>query len=313
MIRSLISLAILMSIHCFGQEAAAYISSKSVEVGSIIQVQFEIKLKPGDQLQFIPPTSIFPSKRIVAQTNLKGEEFEQLEIISFHDTLIRNAANKLWRGSFQLIPWDSGMLVLQPIRYVVNQQNYETTSILVEAKLVKQNKNVPIYDIKEEFTHFDKKFSLRENLYSYGWILVLFGVLAFIFWLYKKRKKQKLPIPKSISLKQQTLQSIEKLAQKKQWEKDQKTHYTELIFILRWYLSSRYQINLLERTSSDTLLLLTALKIDPYLFQQISHLFAEADTVKFANNELSEESHDKLIEQLREIVLMSSPIESKHV
>ena len=218
-----------------------------------------------------------------------------------------------WKANFRLIPWDTGMLVLQPLPYMLNDRMGYFSSILVQSSFVSAKKGIRIYDIEESITPLNKEFVFSEFINRYGWIPLLILLFVGGILLYKKFKRTAPAEPISLTLKEQTLQSIDKLADKKQWETDQKIHYTELSFILRWYLSARYQINLLERTSFETMLLLRGLSLDEYLQTIIARVLTESDSVKFASNSLSEQEHLVLIEQLKEIIQLSSPIDTSHV
>jgi hypothetical protein len=297
----------------FAQEVSTYVSSKEVSVGEVLVVQYEINLPKGQVIRFNPPVGDFPCKRIAEQSNLAGSEFTELEIVSYSDTVLYSNGTSLWRAQFKLIPWDTGTLVLQPLPYTLNNQLDYFTSILIESSFVPTKKGIRIYDIDESITPIKKDFILSEFLLKYFWIpMIILLVILGIFW-YKRRQRQTTPAPISLTLKQQTLQSIEKIIQKKQWETNQKAHYTEFSFILRWYLSARYNINLLERTTFETILLLNALALDEYLLTQIKQIFAEVDSVKFAKTSLTPDQHDKLLEQLKEVVIISSPVETQHV
>lgn len=295
------------------QEPNTYVSSKEITVGGILEVQYEISLLKNQDIAFNPPRGYFPCNRISAKSNLKGTEFKELEILSYSDTIIDAGGSKLWRANFKLIPWDTGTLVLQPLPYSMDSQMNYFTSILVQSTFVPAKKGVRIYDINESNTPFKKELVWAELISKYWWIPLLLLLIGLSIVVYKKRTKSSLIEPESLTLKQQTLQSIEKLVAKQQWSTDQKLHYTELSFILRWYLSSRYNINLLERTTFETILLLKALKLDEYLITQISLIFKEVDAVKFANSELPASDHEKLIEWSKEVVIISSPVETAHV
>jgi hypothetical protein len=295
------------------QEPNTYVSSKEITVGGILEVQYEISLLKNQDIAFNPPRGYFPCNRISAKSNLKGTEFKELEILSYSDTIIDSGGSKLWRANFKLIPWDTGTLVLQPLPYSVDSQMNYFTSILVQSTFVPAKKGVRIYDINESNTPFKKELVWAELISKYWWIPLLLLLIGLSIVVYKKRTKSSPIEPESLTLKQQTLQSIEKLVAKQQWSTDQKLHYTELSFILRWYLSSRYNINLLERTTFETILLLKALKLDEYLITQISLIFKEVDAVKFANSELPASDHEKLIEWSKEVVIISSPVETSHV
>ena len=311
-------IVLILSLTCswiasFAQEVSTYVSSKEVSVGEVLDVQYEISLPKGQGIKFNPPIGNFPCKRIAEQSNLAGSDFTELEIVSYSDTVLHSNGTSLWRAQFKLIPWDTGTLVLQPLPYTLNNQMDYFTSILIESSFVPTKKGIRIYDIDESITPIKKDFILSEFLLKYFWIpMIILSVILGIFW-YKRRQRQTTPAPISLTLKQQTLQSIEKIIQKKQWETNQKAHYTEFSFILRWYLSARYNINLLERTTFETILLLNALALDEYLLTQIKQIFAEVDSVKFAKTSLTPDQHDKLLEQLKEVVIISSPVETQHV
>ena len=295
------------------QEPNTYVSSKEINVGEILEVQYEISLSKNQHITFNPPLGYFPCNRISAKSNLKGTEFKELEILNYSDTIVNSGGSRLWRANFKLIPWDTGTLVLQPLPYSLDSQMSYFTSILVQSTFVPAKKGIRIYDINESSTPFKKELVWTEFLSKYWWILFLFLLMGLFIVVYKKRAKVAPIEPESLTLKQQTLQSIEKLEAKQQWRTDQKLHYTELSFVLRWYLSTRYKINLLERTTFETILLLKALKLDEYLITQISLIFKEVDAVKFANSELPSSEHEKLIEWSKEVVIISSPVETSHV
>lgn len=295
------------------QEVNTYVSSKEVRVGEVLVVQYEIDLTKGQIIKFNPPSGIFPCKRIAQQSNLTGTEFTDLEIISFSDTVLISNGTRLWRAQFKLIPWDTGTLVLQPLAYLRNNQMDYFTSILIESTYVPTKKGIRIYDINESFNPLKKDFIITEFLLNYYWILIVILLITLLIIWFKRRKRPTTNTPIPLTLKQQTLQSIDKLIEKKQWETNQKIHYTEFSFILRWYLSARYNINLLERTTFDTMLLLKALALDEYLLTQIKQIFAEVDSVKFAKTSLTQEQHEKLLAQLKEVVIISSPVETQHV
>jgi hypothetical protein len=311
-------IVLILSLTCswiasFAQEVSTYVSSKEVSVGEVLVVQYEINLPKGQGIRFNPPVGDFPCKRIAEQSNLAGSEFTELEIVGYSDTVLNSNGTSLWRAQFKLIPWDTGTLVLQPLPYLLNNQMDYFTSILIESSFVPSKKGIRIYDIDESISPIKKDFILSEFLLKYYWIpVILILMLLLIIW-FKRRKRSTYPAPIPLTLKQQTLQSIEKIIQKKQWETNQKIHYTEFSFILRWYLSARYNINLLERTTFETILLLNALALDEYLLAQIKQIFAEVDSVKFAKTSLTQEQHEKLLKQLKEVVIISSPVETQHV
>jgi hypothetical protein len=118
---------------------------------------------------------------------------------------------------------------------------------------------------------------------------------------------------KEMTLKERTLLAIDALEKSKLWEKKQvKEHFTELTFILRSYLSARYTINLLEKTSHETKLLLLQCGLHAETVRIISELLTEADMVKFAKSHPDEIAIYKLTQLARQVVAETSPIEFEH-
>jgi ethanolamine ammonia-lyase large subunit len=113
-----------------------------------------------------------------------------------------------------------------------------------------------------------------------------------------------------MSLKDRTLYAIDSLEKLKLWEQGKvKEHFSELTFILRSYLSTRYEINLLEKTSHETKLLLLQKGLHEETVRVISNILMEADLVKFAKSHPDEIAIYKHTQLVRQVVAETSPIE----
>ena len=88
-------------------------------------------------------------------------------------------------------------------------------------------------------------------------------------------------------------------------------HATELTFLIRWYLSVNFQLNLLERTSNETIILLKQYGLDPSYLTKLSLIFAQSDAIKFADATLDNAEHVKLLD-LAEEVIQSTYFESSN-
>ena len=92
-----------------------------------------------------------------------------------------------------------------------------------------------------------------------------------------------------------------------------KKHFVELSYILRSYLTTRYDISLLEKTSYQTKILLTEKGLNKETVDVVSRILSQSDMVKFAK------SKPELIEILRistlakQIVVETSPLEFDNV
>jgi hypothetical protein len=142
----------------------------------------------------------------------------------------------------------------------------------------------------------------------------LFLVLLLItcFVIYRKLKSKKFKAT-PLSLEESTLLAIEQLEKEHLWEKGLlKSYYVALSFIIRDYLSQRFAINLLEKTTNETQLLLKQIKMDRVISEKIEIILNESDMVKFAQSQPDESAMKKIADIARQIVLSTRPIEENH-
>ncbi len=192
---------------------------------------------------------------------------------------------------------------------------------------MKSKKGQDIYDIKESFVKLPpKKFSIKEALKEFnsknGWwfytvLLILIGL--FIFYRLRNRKKEKLKpilneVVRPLSLKEKTILAIQNLEKKQLWKQGLlKEHYVELSFILREYLSKRYALSLIEKTSYESKLLLTQKGIPVLTIDEIGEILNQSDMVKFAKSEPEEITVIRLSSTAKQIVEQTSLLELEDV
>jgi hypothetical protein len=117
-----------------------------------------------------------------------------------------------------------------------------------------------------------------------------------------------------MSLKERSLLAIDLLEKDRLWEKDRlKEHYIELSFILRSYLSSRYDLNLLENTTKEAQLLLSHKGLHTETIKVIGTVLNQSDMVKFAKSTPQEMEVLKISQLVRQVIAETSPIEFDHV
>jgi RNA-binding protein YhbY len=96
----------------------------------------------------------------------------------------------------------------------------------------------------------------------------------------------------------------------KLWEKGKlKEHFVELSFILRSYLTSRYTVSLLEKTSFETKLILAKKGLNEGTIVAIARILSESDMVKFAKSEPELMAILKVSTLAKQIVAETSPLE----
>lgn len=311
----LLTFALLFfSFPLFSQAPLASISTKKVEVGGRVELVYKIELKKNDRFKFEPLKGTFPAKLTTLNSNLKTASFDEIEVISFRDSTYKEGKTKIWLGVYELTPWDSGLVVLEGQRFILNDATVDFPAVYLECNLVSQIKGQGIYDIKETFATIPERkngwiFFIK---YISWWLVPVIGYLIYKY-IIRKRNLKSIPVEKELSLKARTLLAISALEKAELWRKDQlKEHFVELSYILRSYLTSRYSISLLDKTTNETKLLLIQKGLKNEIVNSILSLLSHADMVKFAASEPAEELIHRSLFLIRQIVSETSPIEFQH-
>lgn len=312
---------VLIGLFANAQQLFSTLSHPRILVGEQTELTLKIKLEKGQKVKFESFNGIIPGKLQNGTSSLTSSAKVELEIISFSDTTLKSTSAETWIGKYLITCWDSGSVVLPEQMVVIDDSTYYFQSVTLYCGLVPAIKNQDIFDIKESFadvpdpeTVLDKiaKFSIS----NWYWILPLLILLALIvvqFIRYKKANKVQ-PKVKEVSLKDRTIIAIESLEKRKMWEDGLlKEHYVELSYIMRSYLSARYQLNLLEKTTVETKLLLHQVGLHPETIDTLLVILNQADMVKFAKSQPDEMSILKVSILAKQIVAETSPIEFEDV
>ena len=309
----------LVGFFVFGQEGQTILDKNKLLVGEQFVVTYHVTLKNGENVSFEPF-----KLNLLVQNPKNHKEKTCLEIVNpFEDTILINQGKREWFGSYKVTPWDSGFFQIQTVKYTINGKANYFPSVSFSVDLVKSKKGQDIYDIKESFVKLPpKKFSIKEALKEFnsknGWwfyavLVVLVGL--FIFYRLRKRKKEKVKpilseVVRPLSLKEKTILAIENLEKKQLWKQGLlKEHYVELSFILREYLSKRYTLSLIEKTSYESKLLLTQKGIPVLTIDEVGEILNQSDMVKFAKSEPEEITVIRLSSVAKKIVEQTSPLE----
>jgi len=302
----------------YGQSARTELSKNTLKVGEQITLMYSIPIPKHTKPEFLPETTIIPSHTKSKNGILSSDLSEDIEIVEqFRDTILNSKTNPIWIGTYIITVWDSGNYVLASPSIIVDDSTIFFPEIELSCQLVKANQGQDIYDIKESFAEIpDEPFSIKTFVSNnWWWLLILFlAIMSLIFYRLYKRANTKVVRVKELSLKDRTLLAIDSLEEEKLWEKNKlKEHYIELSFILRSYLSSRYSVNLLEKTTKETKLLLQQLALHEETIKVIISVLSQSDMVKFAKSQPEEIDILKVSQLARQVVAETSPIEFENV
>jgi len=304
------------SISLFAQQGKTTLSQNSILVGEKITLTYTITFPKNKTFKFTPENSVIPSYRKARNGILTNSTSNDIEILTpFHDSLYTKNSEKVWIGRYEITAWDSGTYVLANANIIIDDSTYQFPQVELSCGLVKAIKDQDIYDIRENFAEIpEEPLSVKIKTFAKNnwWWLALIGAAILGLFIYFRLKKVNRVIPKirELPLKERTLLAIDALEKARLWEKGQlKEHFIELSFILRSYLSSRYSINLLEKTTHETKLLLQHKGLHEETIRVIISILSESDMVKFAKSQPEEIAVLKISQLARQVIAETSPIE----
>ena len=295
------------------QITRATISQNSILIGEKTTITYSIPLNGNKKPLFKPENGFLASRSISKNGILSGENSDQLEILSpFKDTIIQAESSRWWIGVYEITAWDSGFYRIEGPSIKLSNATFDFPVIELRADLVKAKKGQAIYDIKESFAEIPMEpFSIKKFTKNYWWMLILLAlIIGVIIYIRKKTKKKASEPAKILTLKEQTLEAINTLENLRLWENQKtKEHFIDLSLLIRTYLSSRFTINLLEKTTYETKLLLQQKGLEDRTIDTIILLLTESDMVKFAKSQPEEIAILKIDQYAREIVAETSQFE----
>lgn len=238
------------------------------------------------------------------------------------DNLEKDKLNSLNFGDFELLDIQQGQngeinfiisaykagkveLLSVDIPYTVNGDSkfVKTKALPVEIQSVLDSKNSrqDIYDIKGIF-----KFG--HGIWWYVKIIIIvLGILVLVYFIYRYFKKKTKKITqeemiRNISPKEYALSQLENLKILGLIEKGQiKEYYDKLSDILRFYVSRVYNIDGMEKTTSELYLLLKE-KVPSDFNRQLKEYLTNCDFVKFAKVIPTQENIDEDYQKAKEFI-----------
>ena len=284
------------------QAPSTALSQNDVLIGKRVTLTYLVPLPTDASYIHIPLKGNFPATKSGDTSSISNSD---IEIIGeFIDTVVQIKGKRFWKGSYVLVPWDEGTYQLAAQKVNINDADVTLPGTELNARLVVQKEGGKIYDIEETYTDLPDEPSALVSFFKKWWWAVLsaIGLILFLLWFFRRQKATNTE-ENPLTLKEKTLQSILQLEQKRLWEKKElKEHYSELSFILRQYLSERFGINLLEKTTIEAQLILKHFGLSETLVSKIGIILNGSDMVKFAKSAPEEKVIRVNLDDCRSIV-----------
>lgn len=316
----LLNIVLLTSVASFAQKLTARISDSTVMIGEPFTITYSIESLKGDSIYFEPYRQKITASLLTRNGGISSDKTDLEILVDFDTTLRRGKKLQLWKGSYSTTCWDSGWVLIKGPRVVINDSTFFFDDIRFSSSFSTHVKGNDLYDIRENYAEIpDEYFPYSDYVLKHWyWIVPILFLLIVLFILWRKmRRKQEddEPVPqKRLSLKERTILAIEALENEKLWEKDRlKDHYVELSYILRSYLTSRYSVALLEKTTYEARLILHQKGLEKETIDVIVQLLSQSDMVKFAKSKPDNLAILRVSAQAKQIVAETSPLDFNNV
>ena len=181
----------------------------------------------------------------------------------------------------KLTSFDSGSWSIPQLQMMVDNQAFYTDTINVDIVYTGFNPTDDYHDIKD--------IEEVKNPYApyIPWIigfLTLVSIAAVVYFLRKKDQVKAVPVvAKQLNAFEEAIEALDQLKSKQLPSKgEMKVYYSELNEILRAYMFRQLGIATMQRTNSELISQLRALKLPAETFSSLSNALMVIDFVKFA-------------------------------
>lgn len=302
------------------QQLSEKISHDNILIGEPVSVKYIVKTKLADTLAFTKKIDAIKARFTDEGGSLSKKEAEFELVEPFRDTVIALATNKKWIGEYIVTIWEDGEYIIPGPTISINDSTYRFDDLAVEVTLVGQKKDVDLYGIRENFAEIPvEPFSLIKFLKENWWWMAIVVAALLLGWLIARRRRWDREIEnrediRPMSLKERTIMAVDALDKSELWNKEQlKEHFVELSYILRSYLTSRYNISLLDKTTEQTKIILTKQGLNVETVDDIARILSQSDMVKFAKSEPDIISILRQSTLVKQIIAETSPLDFDNV
>ena len=219
----------------------------------------------------------------------EGQSFNPLEVIESYNIDTTRLQDKIRLiKKYGLTQFDSGNYTLPPQRIVINNKPFNTDSVNLEvANVVVDTTKQKMFHIKPAFEVEAPGFDFEKLFYWIIPIFLIMGVVAFLF--FRRRKRKKMELAKQLPPYEEAIEALKVLDHSHFLENDNsKSYYSSLTEILKRYIGREVDDTALESTSNELIERLILHKdagsfnFDTETINKIDKILKRADLIKFA-------------------------------
>lgn len=190
--------------------------------------------------------------------------------------------------------WDSGVLFIPPLKI----GNSMTAPVKIDVAYSPHpfDTTQPYHDVHDILD------VQKEPETTWYWYLIGLLVLILLFLLFfpKGKAKPKPDFVPDAGAYKKAIQKLEELRRKE--NTDNKTFYTELVYIFREYLHKRKNIYSYSKTTDDFAIQINGLNMDRELYQHLLQTLRLSDSVKYAKFQPTTEENRNSVDIIKESI-----------
>jgi hypothetical protein len=259
----------------------------------------------GDHIKY--SLTIDAAKNVYIINPFFRDSLKNVDVVSISEPITsENDSLKIIKYESVLSRFDSSQVTIPPIKIEYRVKG-DTTLKSVLSNPVTFNVHTLKVSMKEDIKDIKPPIRLFNYLFL---IYILVGILLlaigyFIYWKYFKNKPEKVVAKKEekILSHQLALRKLDQLEHEKLWQKGfVKEYHSRITDIIREYFEKQFGLPALERTTTESLNLLSKHPQGQKVIDITSSFLNNADLVKFAKFTPLETVNREMMTQAREIV-----------
>jgi len=268
----------------------------------------------GDRINY--SLSIQMNKDVFIINPFFRDSLKNIDVLEISDPKAEENENgKTVKYNYVLSRFDSAKVTIPPIKIEYRTKGDSTLKSVLSNPVTF---NIHRMDVAMQEEIKDIKPPIR--LFNYLFIIYIVAALLilvisyFIYRKYFKNKPQPVIIPKKekISLHQLALRKLDQLDKEELWQKGfVKDYHSKITDIIRDYFEKQFGLPALERTTTESLKLLSKHPSGIKVLDITSQFFNNADLVKFAKFTPLETVNREMMTQAKDIVKKTITVEKE--